>query len=614
MNVELVEIPMPNGGKGYSIRYFHRGIHAKDAESLLQLKTWQARLADQSWAVPTSPDIELSEYWRVGMGLDWNSPLISIDLYVELPFWLLAPAASYTVCIKGTTLEIDVLQDWVEISARNRHAASHSSAVAYAKLTDELIAGSATNADEARTYHTLRTTLQIKTKALEDAIAAYSDPATRRAQSACLYLQALAYAHVPFVARLINAYQVVSGDSFAFEVTESDLPFWFAQVKEQWIGISLVPYTAFDQYPYFRDFSGARAIFELAKKESLDVALSQEPFPGHLELLDAWSLYYRGKYSEAIRLLATAVEIALERVFSKLLAEKGQSEGQIGKRLETTFNDFDGRLQEYLKTANRRLPGPITSIIPYINGVRYQEELARNRRFRHKVVHEGRRFDRSMDGDMQRAMETTTWLFRWLTKNEDNAPKLRSDLNPIISSLRGRPWFKWSYTADGVVIDNPSKRFETVGGEGAASSGIVEEMRHHQFMTSVDGEKQDLELFVRMFFEYLGVATHDAPRPPDGAICEYERYLVYSREGSRGIPIFLFDLERLPAPGHLHAVASRLLMQGNAPLGGRKPSALSTTKKAHLRAFGRTPLSMTLFFCWRSSAVSLFVPRWTCCW
>ncbi len=318
---------------------------------------------------------------------------------------------------------------------------------------------------------------------------------------------------MPFVARLVNAYQVVSADPFAFEVGESELPFWFAETAGQWIGIPLVPYATFDEYPYLRDFSGSRSIFGFAKEESLRAALTEEPFPGQIELLDAWSLYYRGKFAEAIRLLATAVEIALEHVFSRFLAGKGQSDEQIDKRLEQTFNDFDARLEDYQRAAERRVPGPLVSIIPYINGVRLQEELGRNRRLRHKVVHEGRRFDRSMAGDIQRAMETTTWLFRWLVRNEEKPPKLWGDLNPIASSLRSRSWYTWSYTADGVVIDDPSKRYKPEGDGGGVASGIVEEMCHQQFMTSVDGENQDLELFVRMFFQYIALDTEDAPLP-----------------------------------------------------------------------------------------------------
>jgi hypothetical protein len=45
---------------------------------------------------------------------------------------------------------------------------------------------------------------------------------------------------------------------------------------------------------------------------------------------------------------------------------------------------------------------------------------------------------------------------------------------------------------------------------------------------------------------------------------------VYSREGGRVIPVFLFDLDGLPTSAHLHAVAARLLMRGNMPDRGPK--------------------------------------------
>ena len=163
------------------------------------------------------------------------------------------------------------------------------------------------------------------------------------------------------------------------------------------------------------------------------------------------------------------------------------------------------------------------------------------------------------------------------------------------------------------MIDDPSKQFEAEGVGGHTSSSIAEEMRHHQFMTCVDGEHQDLELFVRMFFDYIGLGCEDAPHPPPGAICEYERYLVYSREGGRVIPVFLFDLDGLPTSAHLHAVAARLLMRGNMPDRGPKAICVFNFQKALPGGSARMPLLMTPFSRSHDNAASTSVPRWTCC-
>jgi hypothetical protein len=139
MSLEVVQIPMPGGGKAYATRHIHPETHAAEAESLLRPRTLKAQLEARSEPVPKLPEDELPQWYLAGTGLDWASPFTPIDLYVELPFWLLTPPASYPVSVKGTTLEINVLQDWLEIVKGHRYTSSHCNAIGYGKLTDEAI-------------------------------------------------------------------------------------------------------------------------------------------------------------------------------------------------------------------------------------------------------------------------------------------------------------------------------------------------------------------------------------------------------------------------------------------------------------------------------------------
>ena len=159
--------------------------------------------------------------------------------------------------------------------------------------------------------------------------------------------------------------------------------------------------------------------------------------PGKLELLDALSLYYRGRFGDAVRSAVTAIEVVLEAQLYKLLREKGRTDEEAERRLAETRNSFHDRLADYEKVSQRRLPSPMISWLPTINGVRLKSELGWVRELRHKVVHEGVRVDIFAQSEMQRAIETMTWLFRWLSC-EDHTKADRRNFT-FFNSARGAP-------------------------------------------------------------------------------------------------------------------------------------------------------------------------------
>ena len=120
-------------------------------------------------------------------------------------------------------------------------------------------------------------------------------------------------------------------------------------------------------------------------------------------------------------------------------------------RLDKSWNDFQARLTEYTRVSRRRVPGPILSVIPYINGVRLREELEQVRSLRHKIVHEGERISYPFHGQMQRVMETMTWLFNWLAESSPTRRR-RLEGDPLKSLMRGVQFLAYEYTPAGVVV------------------------------------------------------------------------------------------------------------------------------------------------------------------
>ena len=154
----------------------------------------------------------------------------------------------------------------------------------------------------------------------------------------------------------------------------------------------------------------------------------------------------------------TAIEVALEFKLREALSSKGLPEQEVEDRLSRTFNDFDARLTDYSRITGFRVPGPIVSALPWINGVRLKRELISTRQLRHKVVHEGLRLDPSMYSHLQRPMETMTWLFNWLRSPSAGPHSSLIRKYSLLVSMRGDAAmlsdmrFAHTYTPDGVVL------------------------------------------------------------------------------------------------------------------------------------------------------------------
>ena len=124
--------------------------------------------------------------------------------------------------------------------------------------------------------------------------------------------------------------------------------------------------------------------------------------PGEVELLDGWSLYYRGRHADSIMSFVTAIEVLLEARLREVLRILGASPEDVERRLLETRNKFMKRLDQYCYLTQSRVPGPYLHVLPTLNGVRLAWELEQTRDLRHEIVHTGRRLDRNLVRPMKR--------------------------------------------------------------------------------------------------------------------------------------------------------------------------------------------------------------------
>lgn len=352
--------------------------------------------------------------------------------------------------------------------------------------------------------------------------------------------------------KLITSYRSTSYDPYAVEVSEWDVPLWWAERDGLWVRIGLMPYWDSDEYPNLGKFGTTeKTLVAATSVDAIQAQAMESVAAGKLELLDALSLSYRGRFGDAIRSAVTAIEVALEAQLAKLLKEKGRTDEQIQRRLGETRNSFVDRLAEFEKESRRRLPGPLLSIIPYINGVRLKEELDWVRELRHKVVHEGTRIDVSESRSMSRAMETMTWLFDWLSW--DDAHRSQAGIHNVwFGAMRGRQMLPFSYTDSGVVVVALQNQ-----DDDDADSKTADQLVFEQYLKTIAPEVDDIDLFAKMSFVQLGIMGDDAPPEIIGDPIARERFHV-SCNGVKAL-VFCLDLDGLIDMSVIGRISLRLL-------------------------------------------------------
>jgi len=476
----------------------------------------------------------------------WAGELVTAELAVELPFWLMVPDGEITLSFEKTTVTASINGKYLEVSDGPISLASRTNSVVigpgdevWGREFPESVVPS-----QMPVFRPMKTVVTFRANIIADCFGAWRTKGEvsasdrigiRRVNRVMQYLKALATAHIPFLNKLITSYRSTSLDPYAFEVSEWDVPVWYARHDETLVWIGLMPYWDSDTFPSLND-SGMAVPFVATTLDEVQTQAQTSVAPGKLELLDAYSLMYRGRFGDAVRSAVTGIEVAVEAQLSKLLKEKGFSDDQIRARLEETRNSFFERIQEYEQLSQKRLPGPLISNVPYINGIRLRTELNWVRNLRHKVVHEGIRVDIFERGTTLRAVETMSWLFEWLSWEDEHGPK-NSRNYTFFSTLRGQPHLTFEYAEDGIRVSPVStpKTDEPIV--------TADELILRQYLGTTAARDSDVDLCARMTFEYLQVCCEQGPPEPLEEPKLRERYLI--NDGDRVAIVFCLEFDNL---------------------------------------------------------------------
>jgi hypothetical protein len=382
------------------------------------------------------------EYW-IGEELDWEAPSIPIELFIELPFWIMVPDCIQDVEVHGHTFNVEIKDSYIE---------KYVGAVSDSRLNCVYIGPPkpAQPSPELENFvkegqvpvidRKCKTVLRIHS-ACNEAVLTVAKQEDKHSHPAHLYLRSFCAAHIEVVNRLIQRYRLSTYDYFAYEVSPWDVPIWFIGLGKDSLTVVLHDYRAWDVKPVMYDSMTATRgeRYKLIDAAELQSAMSIKPSAGEYELLDAFNFIERGDYSGAVRRITTAIEAQLESVLREELL-KTHSTAEVKEKLKASENDFPGRLRQYQKLSGRQLG--------------LEEELETTRFLRHSIVHDAYRIPFSQSLQTQRAISTGRWIFNWL----ENQPT-RMDVREKHIAKRSLgtyfSLFTTEITSTGVIVHKP---------------------------------------------------------------------------------------------------------------------------------------------------------------
>jgi hypothetical protein len=381
-------------------------------------------------SLPAAP-----QSYTLGDKLDWNAPWIEVTLRVELPFWLLVDNLSMNIDVGGHEYPVSIHCETYELQIDKITDSKVSTLYRgpYRKptnLSPQIQALISKRPELMVGWRKFKTALIIHTRCNED-VWNRRIGTTPANPAAHVYLNELCRGHLPIVNKLIQHYRLMTYDRFVFEVSPWDVPVWTLQAADRCVSVGLVPYRAWDDVPILQKRDGSKGFIRLIKPADLNSAPAT-PSPGELELLDAINFMERGNYSDAIRRMATALELLVQtRVFDIFAQTRGAAAA--AKFIKDTEMNQGKRIGKYEELNGRKLSRS------------YKNQFSRMRALRHHILHEGHRISPAERDVTQKLIDAGRWMFNWF----ENVPS-RAKARESQAALRslGREMYQGIFLAE----------------------------------------------------------------------------------------------------------------------------------------------------------------------
>jgi hypothetical protein len=390
--------------------------------------------------------------YMIGDRLNWNAPWVDVNLWAELPFWLMVNNSTVSVEYGGHAFPIMITDSYFELFFGE--ATDSRGSVGYRgphKKREELSEAIRNAMDRHPNgpymWRKCKTVLKVKSRCNEDVWnAAFGEPSPRKGEAKA-YLVELCRTHIPVINRLVQSYRLATYDYHAYEVSPWDVSLWTVERNGNAVSSNIVSYRAFDIKPIVIDLNQKPKVYKLIDGDELRKQMSPLPTPGELELLDALNLMERGDYSGAVRRVTTAIEVIVEHVSGKAV-ENAKGQQAAAKFLKNTRMRFDLRLKTYQTLTGRNMK-PSSA-----------KHLEETRALRHRIVHGGYRIGPDERGRAQKAVDTGRWIFNWFENDQARRNIREKGAMRSIGRDLAAGIFQSMITSDGVVLSSIRQRMK----------------------------------------------------------------------------------------------------------------------------------------------------------
>lgn len=393
--------------------------------------------------------VRLPKRFVFGEDLKWSAPWIDVNLWVELPFWLMVDNTTVPVTVEGHAFQAAIHDNYFELFGGDLNDSKNTVIYRgpFKKLDDlskDIQALRKQHPGLPLMWRKCKTVVKIATRCNQDVWERATSATVNRSPSVSHYLAVLCKAHMPVLNKLIQTYRLATYDYFAFEVAPWDAPQWLVECKSDSISAFLQPYQTWDiKPPVIHKQNEPPVPYQLIDAPDLASAMSKNATAGEFELLDALNFMERGDYSDAVRRITTAIEVIVAHaVGTEIESRENKAAGE--KFLKSTKMNFPERVKKYQQITGRKLPAGL------------ERELNETRQIRNRIVHGGYRISQGERGRAQRSVDTGRWLFNWI-ENDDARRKVREDR--IAFRSLGRDLTDGIFTSkmqpDGVVVSLP---------------------------------------------------------------------------------------------------------------------------------------------------------------
>ena len=385
-------------------------------------------------ALPERKEIKIPQSFHLGDALDWSTPKTTVQLLVELPFWLMTNEVRLSPYVEGHSFDVYVLEKLRE-QYKGSVSESKNGFVGFIFPNQQTAQNDVL---DGRLERKCKTVLIIKAQALSDACQKIASKEGRERNHAALYFKALCNGHIPIVNHIIRAYRLLTYDLFPYDVSLWDIPFWFVITDNGTFHVCLSRYRDWDNKPVIHAHDKAPEPLKLIDGLNLAADLGVAPSPGELDLIDALNFVQRGNFEDAVRRIVTAIEVIVE---ARLLEEKGHVHGADAARkfLDKTRMKFNDRVETLIELRK--------------GTVFFTQHLSQIRELRKQIVHYGKRIPSSEVPRVRMLMDYGRWSFNWFENNPSKA-KIRES-NLVKRGFGGVPevdFFFTKITTEGVVV------------------------------------------------------------------------------------------------------------------------------------------------------------------